>query len=160
MKHWLFRVRAGFIGTFTAIALIAALLAVSIELPVRSVYAQGGADPCSGGGLITTSLSIVADAVIGIGSTNRFWRLCGIAFLGTSNDLFTWRITSGTGTTCQTSVSGRTGYMAQGNSNLQILGYTGRTLAQAETAADDLCIDVGGAAPSMQGMISLVNAPN
>ena len=159
MKHWLFRVRAGFIGTFTAIALIAALLAVSIELPVRSVYAQGGFDPCSGTETITTSLNITSDTVIGIGSTNRFWHLCGIAFTGTSTSLFQWKITSGTGTTCQTSVSDRTGAISQQNSSLQIMGYTGRTLVRTETAADDMFIDLVATGPSMQGTISIVNAP-
>ena len=157
MKYRLFRVRPGFIATWTAMILIAALLATSIELPV--VQAQQNADPCSGPGVFTTSLSIVADAVIGIGTTNRFWRLCGIAFGGTSSSLFTWRVTSGTGTTCQTSTSDRTGTMALGNSNLVIMGYDGRSIVQTETATDDLCLDIGGASPSMQGSLSLVNAP-
>ena len=113
-------------------------------------------DPCLAPNVSKVAVVIAATAdaeLVAINGSELIY-VCGwsVTVAGTAP---TYRLISGTGTTCATGTVGETGvYATLANAESDGPNYGGTVLAGAAGAA--LCIDVGGTTPSIQGVLSYV----
>ena len=113
-------------------------------------------DPCMAPNVTKLAVVIAATAdaeLVALSGTELIY-VCGwsVTVAGTTP---TYRLISGTGTTCATGTIGETGiYATLANAESDGPNYGGTVLAGAAGAA--LCIDVGGTSPSIQGVLSYV----
>lgn len=130
------------------------------DLMNQAAFGQGGRDPCANANLVTTSGAVTVDAVDTVmitGTSGRQISVCGL-FLVSTNGSGTFRVQSGTGPACATGTANLTGVMftTAGNAPYQAGPY-GHLLFQSGVGRD-ICLDVGGGAPSFRGWIQWILA--
>ena len=121
-----------------------------------TVYAQVGNDPCATGQLTTNAtINATADVVAVAGTSGSVIYICGINVQigGHAAAAGNARLQSGTDTTCQTGTVQMSGTIW--STSLDVAGFHGRTVHRGEPGAD-VCYDVGGSSPTVQGFISYV----
>lgn len=113
-------------------------------------------DPCAAPNVTKLSavLAVTADATVVALTAGQTIYVCGYGATveGTAP---TYRFQSGTGTACATSTDQLSGVFLPTVGSFQTVGWGGSTVFTA-SSAEDLCVDVGGTSPSVQGIITYV----
>ena len=130
---------------------------------VAAAEAQGFRDPCANPAFLSTSadVSITSDTQIITGTTGRVIYVCGFYFTFKGSGGDTFRVTSGTGSVCATSLeqmSGLYGVGTNGSPTEVFIGNGARSVMRSYNPGDHICIDVAGVAPSVQGFVDFILA--
>lgn len=176
--RWGYRVLYGLLGVllvmWMAQALVLVLVPLEAQQPPALMYGNNNGtlrpvavdatgdliladtDPCASSGVpkVSVVLDVTADAIVVALTAGQTIHVCGWAATigGTAP---TYRFQSGTGVACATSVDQLSGVFAPTVGSANFMGNGGATVLKA-MAAEDLCIDVGGTTPSVQGVLTYV----
>lgn len=116
-------------------------------------------DPCASPSVVKSFIEVssTADEILVPLTSGQTIYVCGFVGRGTGSTTPTFRFLSGTGTACGTSTDVLTGTMP-------VVATTGNTIEWpaggstmfAASVSEDLCIDVGGTSPDIQGVLTYV----
>ncbi len=113
-------------------------------------------DPCQSSAFIKThvALDVTVDAIVVALTSGQTTHVCGwAATLGGTTPTLRWL--SGTGAACATSQDILSGTFLPTVGSFLAAGLGGQTVLRA-TLSEDLCADVGGTTPSLQGVLTYV----